>query len=78
MGDVPGHTFFTRPRHDMTRGVRLTVRENTVAIDLYVVMAQGINMISTGTTIQHDVGAAVHEMLGMDVKDVHIYLQKIE
>ena len=78
MGDVPGHTFFTRPRHDMTRGVRLTVRENTVDIDLYVVVAQGINMVRTGATIQHNVAAAVHEMLGMDVKDVNIYIQKIE
>ena len=78
MGIVPGRTFFTRPRHDMTRGVRLTVRENSVDVDLYVVVAQGIDMVSTGAAIQRDVAAAVHEMLGMDVEAVNIYIQKIE
>lgn len=78
MGDVPGHTFPLLPRHDTTRGVRLTVRKNTVNIDLYVVVAQGINMVSTGTTIQRDVSTAVHDMLGMEVKDVNIFVQRIE
>lgn len=78
MGHVPGHSIFSRRRHDMTRGVRLTVRQNTVSVDLYVVVAQGINMVSTGTTIQRDVTKAVHEMLAMEVKDVNIYIQKME
>lgn len=78
MGDVPGHSFLTRSRHDMTRGVRLSVHGNTVSVALYVVVAQGINMVSTGTAIQRDVTKAVHDMLGMDVKDVNIYIQKIE
>lgn len=78
MGDVPGHAFPIRLWHDTTRGVRLTVRKNTVSIDLYVVVAQGINMVRTGTTIQRDVTAAVHDMLGMVVKDVNVYIQKIE
>ena len=78
MGDVPGHSFLTRPRHDTTRGVRLTVRQNTVGVDLYVVVAQGINMVSTGNTIQREVTAAVHDMLGMEVQDVNIYIQNIE
>lgn len=78
MGDVPGHSFLTRPRHDTTRGVRLTVRQNTVSVDLYVVVAQGINMVSTGNIIQREVTAAVHDMLGMEVQDVNIYIQNIE
>ncbi len=78
MGNVPGHALFSRSRHDTTRGVRLTVRQNTVSVDLYVVVAQGINMVSTGTAIQSAVTTAVHEMLGMEVKDVNIYIQNIE
>jgi len=78
MGHVPGHGLLSRVWHDTTRGVRLTVRQNTVDIDLYVVVAQGINMVSTGSAIQHAVSSAVNEMLGMDVKNVNIYIQNIE
>lgn len=78
MDHVPGHTILGRSRHDLTRGVRLNVRRNTVKIDLYIVVAQGINMLSTGSAIQRDVSKAVHEMLGMEVKDINIYIQEIE
>ncbi len=78
MGTVPGHGFPLRPRHDTTRGVRLGVRQNTVTVDLYVIVAQGINMVGAGAAIQRAVTDAVHEMLGMDVKDVNIYIQNIE
>lgn len=78
LGNVPGHGLLSRSRHDTTRGVRLAVRQNTVSVDLYVVVAQGINMVSTGAAIQHDVSTAVHEMLGMEVKGVNIYIQNIE
>jgi len=78
MGRAPGAPFFLRTRRDATRGVRLTVKQNTVSIDLYVVAAQGVNMVSTGTAIQRSVSVAVHDMLGMDVKDVNIYIQNVE
>jgi uncharacterized alkaline shock family protein YloU len=78
MGNVPGHSILSRPRHEWTRGVRLAVRQNTVSIDLYVAVAAGINMVSTGTAVQHAVSTAVHEMLGMEVKDVNVFIQRIE
>ncbi len=77
MGAVPGHGLFSW-RHDTTRGVRLTVRQNTVSVELYVVVAQGINMVGAGTAIQNAITAAVQDMLGMEVKDVNIYIQNIE
>ncbi len=78
LGEVPGRSFAAMRRNEATRGVRLTVRQNTVKVDLYVVVAQGINMVTTGTAIQRDVTKAVHDMLGMEVKDVNIFIQKIE
>lgn len=79
MGQVPGRTVLgRRPRYDLTRGVHLVVRQNTVKVDLYIVVAQGINMVNTGAAIQHDVTKAVHDMLGMEVDDVNIYIQRIE
>ncbi len=77
MGAVPGHGLFSW-RHDTTRGVRLIVRQNTVSVELYVVVAQGINMVGAGTAIQNAITAAVQDMLGMEVKDVNIYIQNIE
>jgi len=56
----------------------LIVRQNTVSVELYVVVAQGINMVGAGTAIQNAITAAVQDMLGMEVKDVNIYIQNIE
>src|SRR2546422_4624338 len=39
------------PKH----GVALTIKENTVSADLYIVVASGVNIVETGTAIQEEV-----------------------
>lgn len=78
MGRVPGTGLFRRFRRDDTRGIRLSVRENSVSLDLYVAVAQGVNMLSTGAAIQREVSANVTDLLGMDVADVNVFIQNVE
>ena len=79
MADVPrGGIFSRRQQPDATRGVLVDVRDMTVHADVYVVVAQGVNMVALGNEVQRRVSQAVHEMLGMSVRNVNVYIQGVE
>jgi len=59
-------------------GVRIEVEENTVGVDLYIVVEQGVNMLKLSQEIQGEVSRAIHDMVGMEVKEVNIHIQDVE
>ena len=61
------------PKH----GVALTIKENMVAADLYIVVASGVNIVEAGTAIQEEVAAAIEELVGMQVREVNVYIQDV-
>ena len=78
MAPAPRGRLLDRNQPDATRGVHVSVRENIVHADLYVVVAHGANMVRIGNELQRDVARAVHEMLGMGVGNINVYIQGIE
>jgi uncharacterized alkaline shock family protein YloU len=58
-------------------GVILTIKENTVAADLYLVVQAGSNIVEIGTAVQDEVTSAIEEMIGMQVLDVNVYIQDV-
>jgi uncharacterized alkaline shock family protein YloU len=61
------------PKH----GVALTIKENIVSADLYIVVASGINIVEAGSAIQEEVASAIEEMVGMQVREVNVYIQDV-
>ncbi|HVB76133.1 MAG TPA: Asp23/Gls24 family envelope stress response protein [Ktedonobacteraceae bacterium] len=61
------------PRH----GVTLTIKENTISADLYIVVASGVNIVEVGSVIQEEVASAIEEMVGMQVREVNVYVQDV-
>jgi uncharacterized alkaline shock family protein YloU len=59
------------------RGVALTIKDNTVSADLYIVVASGINIVEVGSAIQQEVASAIEEMVGMQVHEVNVYIQDV-
>ena len=59
------------------QGVALTVKDNTVAADLYLIVESGSNIVAVGTAVQEEVASAIEEMIGMQVQDVNVYIQDI-
>jgi len=59
-------------------GVRIEVEDDTVSVDLYVVVEQGVNMAKLSRDIQAEVSRAIHDMVGMEVKEVNIHIQDVE
>lgn len=58
-------------------GVALTVKDNTVAADLYLVVTAGSNIVEIGSAVQEEVAAAIEEMVGMHVREVNVYIQDV-
>ncbi|MDY7039605.1 MAG: Asp23/Gls24 family envelope stress response protein [Chloroflexota bacterium] len=59
-------------------GVQIHVGGNTVAVDLYIVVEQGTNMLQTSQRIQKEVARAVENLVGMVVREVNIHIQDVE
>ena len=58
-------------------GVALTIKDNTVSADLYIVVAAGVNIVDVGSAIQNEVASAIEEMVGMQVREVNVYIQDV-
>jgi len=59
-------------------GVKIEVEDNAVSVDLYIVVEQGVNMLKLSQDIQAEVSRAIHDMVGMDVKEINIHIQDVE
>ena len=64
-----------RRGHD---GIRIDVEENTVFIDLYLVLDNDINIREVSRTIQHTVTRAISDITGMEVGHVNIHIEDID
>lgn len=61
-----------------SQGVALTVKENVVSVDLYLVVASGANIVAVGSSVQEEVASSIEEMVGMQVREVNVYIQDVE
>jgi uncharacterized alkaline shock family protein YloU len=59
------------------QGVVLTIRENTVSADLYIVVATNVNIVEVGSAVQEEVASAIEHMVGMQVRHVNVYIQDV-
>ena len=55
-------------------GVKLQVVDETVVLDLYVVAAADVNMLQLSREIQGKVTRAIHEIVGMPVREVNVHI----
>ncbi len=60
------------------QGVKIKVEDNSVAVDLYIIVETDVSMLNLGHTIQAEVARAINDMVGMHVKEVNIHIQDVE
>jgi uncharacterized alkaline shock family protein YloU len=77
MAEVPGGVdrLF---RRSGTEGVRIEVEDDSVAVDLYLVLANETNAREVSRTVQFEVARAVEDMVGMQVKRIDIHIEDID
>lgn len=84
--EIPGVVRMARSSDQWTRwlgreiprqGVSLTVKDNTVSADLYLVVESGANILNVGSAVQEEVASALEHMVGMQVHEVNVYIQDV-
>jgi len=83
---VPGvNRFSTIPggvdrlfKKGATEGVRIDVENNTVYVDLYLILNKDVNVRDVSRTVQTQVARSISEMVGMEVGRVNIHIEDIE
>lgn len=64
-------------KEPLRQGVKLIVKDSTVAADLYIVVSAGSNIIEVGASVQEEVASALENMTGMQVREVNVYIQDV-
>jgi len=72
-GNLPQLVGRALPHH----GVALSVHDDTVTVDLYLVVEPSANMLEVGAAVQESVSAAVEHILGMRARQINVYIQDV-
>lgn len=77
MAQVTGgvNRLFKRGVHD---GVRIEVDDNTVVVDLYLIIKKDVNIRDVSREVQGQVARAIQEMIGMDIGKIDIHIEDID
>mgnify|MGYP005834580897 CR=1 FL=1 len=65
-------------RRSSDEGVRIDVSEDAVAVDLYLIVEQGRNMLALSREVQAQVDRAIKDMVGMPVREINIHILDVE
>jgi uncharacterized alkaline shock family protein YloU len=76
MHPVPGAV--NRFRRGSTDGIVLAVEEDIVSADLYIVVANNVNLREVSRNVQKNVGRAISEMVGINVGNINVHIEDIE
>lgn len=58
-------------------GVRITLHDGSVLVDLYLVVESGHNLLALGRQVQTEVTRAIRGMVGLDVEAVNVYIEDV-
>lgn len=77
MAQVTGgvNRLFKRGLQD---GVRIEVKDNVLAVDLYLILKKDMNIREVSRNVQMQVARALQEMVGMDIGKVEIHIEDID
>lgn len=76
-GLVGGITQILTGKKNLSKGVKVSVGENSATIDLYVVVEYGVKIPEVALNIQENVKKAVETMTGLTVSNVNIHVQDV-
>jgi uncharacterized alkaline shock family protein YloU len=65
-------------RRGAGEGVRIEVSDNTVSVDLYLVLAPSTNVRDVGRKVQAEVASAIENMVDMPVARVDVHIEDFD
>ncbi len=62
----------------MSKGVRVTfLDDNSISIDLHIIIDQGVNITTIGASIINEVRYVVEKSTGTEVREVNVFVDSI-
>ncbi len=58
-------------------GIRIEIEDTSVSIDLHVIAEPEAQMLVLGQTLQREISRAIHDVVGMPVKDINIHIEDV-
>ncbi|MGI6574899.1 MAG: Asp23/Gls24 family envelope stress response protein [bacterium] len=65
-------------RKDFTRGVKVEVGEEQVAVDLYLITQFGMSIPTIAKQVKENVRAKIESMTGLEVVEVNVNVQGVQ
>jgi uncharacterized alkaline shock family protein YloU len=65
-------------RGQVFEGVIIDVEEDTVYVDLYIVLEHDVSILDVSRKIQLEVARAISEMVGMQVGRINVHVEDID
>ncbi|MBQ7953667.1 MAG: Asp23/Gls24 family envelope stress response protein [Clostridia bacterium] len=65
-------------RDVMSKGIKVTVENNELIIDVHIIVGYGINIKSTSESIFESVKYNVEKVTGFSVKEVNIHVESVK
>ncbi|HIC89755.1 MAG TPA: Asp23/Gls24 family envelope stress response protein [Anaerolineae bacterium] len=75
-GKGVGRMFSSR-HHAVDEGVQVEVHDDAVSVDVWIVARADANMLELGQTLQSEITRAIHDMVGMAVREVNIHIDDV-
>lgn len=69
------NTLFKKGIHE---GVNISVEDNMVYVDLYVILKRDVNVRDVSHAIQNQVARAISEMVGMEIGRINVHVEDID
>ena len=77
-GNITNELVSKLGRKNLSKGVKVTVLENVVTVDLSLNIEYGKNILETSKAVQERVKSAIENMTGLEVADVNIRVAGVE
>ncbi|WMJ81859.1 Asp23/Gls24 family envelope stress response protein [Clostridium sp. MB40-C1] len=74
---VGGITQMLSGKKNASKGVKVSVGEESATIDLYVVVRYGVKIHEVAQKVQQNVKKSVESMTGLNVSTVNVYIQDV-
>jgi uncharacterized alkaline shock family protein YloU len=64
-------------RRGMNEGIRITIHEDEVLGDIFLIVKENVNIREVGRNVQQQVSRAIQEMVGMEVVQLDVHIENI-
>jgi uncharacterized alkaline shock family protein YloU len=72
------HNVDSLIRRSYSNGVKVEVENNSVYVDVYLVMKRDINLLETSRMVQQKIKRAIQEMVGMEIGTINVHIEDID